>query len=570
VPQTIKRTVAEITPFLEAKQTTRELKIAGWETTARRHWNSAPSQIKQKQNVNSKIPPVGSMFIFPSTDPYTAKQRADFRAIHENVSWINRAVRIMVACVTGWGFTISIEPRAENEQMEDELLDRWKLTKRFNLPGIETSDELTELEDDQWSGGLSVAELEKWLMDYSVSLDLQSHISRASRYTLEQGNCGIAMLPEMKLNEEGVPDEKGEYVLPKILRTIRPEHVVKIWLNTKTGEMSHLQTIGISSNGGKLDAQRLIWLMSEMNLELNTDYYGESRMLPLLDIGKVQAILYGKDFTEAAMYTWHQPKIFRVEIPPRDYKRVSTVLKEFLRNNNNAQGRDIAVTQSVEPISQTTNTGDLSGLLALDDHLIDQVAGFFNIPPFLLSKGKAGNLGGNANAEEIDAFLNIEVRPNQEIIENFIEKQFFDRILKIIFREDDLENIPVKAKLEMKKPEISTLFDREQYEIMLDLVSKNLMSKDKLMERMNLSESQKDLTISSGGDDDPSLNAWPRTSRRKNRHWNARETWSGNGAHLIKTQKGMGSWGLKDNTAEKLLKQLTTNSDKVKNTKSPL
>lgn len=524
---------------MQARPSERGIKTKGWGELQRKDDRErARAQVKAEK----KNRPLGSFYLFPSTDPLSAKQRQELRAVNEGVSWVNRALRIMVAVVTGWGYTISVEPREEDEQLEDAALDAWKQKQRYDVPGIEQSEGKTT-EEDAWTGGMSMVELEKWVMDYSAALDLQSHASRAYRYTLEQGQCGIAMLPEQKVDEEGNVDDNGNYQLPEVLRTIRPEHNVKIWLDVDTGELSSLQIIGMTSNGGKLAAERLIWLMTEMNLELNTDYYGESRVLPLLDIAKVQAILYGKDLPEAAMYTWHQPKIFKVEIPPRDYKKVSTVLKEFLKANNNAAGRDIAVTQNVEPISQSTNTGDITGLLAMDDHLIDQIAGFFNIPPFLFSKGKSGNLGGNAQTEELDGFLNVEVRPQQEIIENFFEKQFFDRILKIIFQEDNLDNIPVKIKMNMIKPEISTLFNKEQYEIMLDMVSKGFISEDKMLDKLHLTDAQKDITISEGGDDNPAKNVWPRTSKKKNPHWNSKETWTGNGAHLIKKNEGGKSWG---------------------------
>jgi hypothetical protein len=525
----------EGTTSMQSRPTVRGIKTDAWGSHAKK-------QDRQRIAAKSKKRPLGGFYIFPSTDPYSSKVRQELRAVNEQVSWINKIVRVMVACVTGWGYTLSIEPRAEDEQMEDAKLDHWKETTRYDLPGLDSVEEMKKLEDDSWGGGMSMLELEKWLMDYSTALDLQSHNSRAYRYALEQGNCGIAMLPEYKVDENGEEDENGEYKLPEVLRTIRPEHNVKIWLDVDTGELSSLQIIGLTSNGGKLTADRLVWIMTEMNLELNTDYYGESRILPLLDIAKVQAILYGKDFPEAAQYTWHQPKIFKVEIPPRDYRKVTKVLQDFLKANNNAAGRDIAVTQNVEPISSTTNTGDISGLLAMDDHLIDQETGFFNMPPFLVSKGKSGNLGGNAQTEEIDAFLNVEVRPQQEILENFWEKQFFDRILKIIFKTDNLDDIPIKVKMNMVKPEISTLFNKDQYEIMLDMVSKKFMSQDKMMDKLHLTDAQKDITISASGDDNPAKNLWPRTSTRKNPHWSTRETWKGNGAHLIKTNKGSKSW----------------------------
>lgn len=528
---------------------TRGIKTESWSSLGRKNtWQKDRAQ-KQVRNMKKKGRPLGSYYIFPSTDPYSTKVRQELRAVNEGVSWINKIVRVMVAVTTGWGYTISVEPRAEDEQMEDEVLDQWKQTQRFDLPGLENIDNLIQLDDDKWSGGMSGLELEKWMMNYSVSLDLQSHNSRAYRYALEQGNCGVAMLPEYKTNDDGEQDdENGMYELPQVLRTIRPEHNVKIWLDTETGELSSLQIIALLSNGGKLPAERLVWIMTEMNLELNTDYYGESRILPLLDAAKVQAILYGKDFPEAAQYTWHQPKIFQVEIPSRDYKKVTTVLREFLKANNNSAGRDIAVTQNVTPISQTTNTGDITGLLQMDDHLIDQETGFFNMPPFLVSKGKSGNLGGNAQTEEIDAFLNVEVKPQQEILENFWEKQFFDRILKIIFQMDNIDDIPIKIKMNMIKPEISTLFNKDQYEIMLDMVAKNYISEDKMMDKLHLTDAQKDITISSGGDDNPAKNTWPRyrrlrNSKRKNPHWHSSELWKGgNGSNLIKSKSATTLW----------------------------
>jgi hypothetical protein len=473
--------------------------------------------------------PLGSVYIFPSNDPYTSNQRMEFRAVHENVSWINRSIKIMVATVTGWGYTTDAEPRDEDEQIEDEKMDTWKKETRFSIPW---ADDIVTA--DNPDSGWSVAEIEKFVHNLSIKLDYQSHMARSYRYTLEQGQSGIMMLPEWKYTSEGEEVENStdakpaNFIMPRVLRTIRPEHIVRVWLNRDTGEMSSLQVIGLGSRGGKLPVDRLIWYTSDYNLEWNSDYYGESKILPLLDTGKVMIILYGKDFTEAAQHTWHQPKVFQVTVPPRDYKRVSEVLKGFLNKANNSAGRDIAVTQSVELISGNTNSGDIRGLIEMDDHMIDQVAGFFNIPPFLLSKGKAGNLGGNAQLEEIDAFLNVEVRPQQEILENFTEKQLYDAILKILFQEENIEKIPIKLKCNLIRPDIRTIFDKDQYEILLDLLGKNLISQDKFMERMNLMDAQADdITISRGGDSTPSQNTWPhKGSRKRNPHWHGKSTWT--------------------------------------------
>lgn len=512
---------------MESRTTTRAIKLPSWNNFRLAHWKQTNQKFKKEQNVigHSKRP-LGSLYIFPSNDPYFQNQRMEFRAVHENVSWINRAIKIMVSCVTGFGYTTSIEPRDIDEQLQDEELDKWKNEQRFSIPW---ANDIIENPDDG-KEGWSAAEIEKFVHNLSIKLDYQAHQARCYRYTLEQGQCGIMMLPEMKVDPEK-PDqlvEEGDnakWVMPELLRTIRPEHTVKIWIDMNTGEMSSLQVIGLASRGGKLPVERLIWFMSDYNLELNSDYYGESRILPLLDTGKVMIILYGKDFPEAAQYTWHQPKVFQVQIPPRDYKKVKTVLREFLNKANNSAGRDIAVTQSVDLIggANATNSGDIRGLIELDDHLIDQTAGFFNIPPFLLSKGKAGNLGGNAQEEEIDAFLNVEVRPQQEIVESFTEKQLYDRILMILFQVDDPEELPVRLRHNLVKPDIRTLFDKEQYEIMLDMVQRELLSEDKMIKRLNLEDVKREITISRGSDPTPGQNTWPnKFSRKYNPHWDSR------------------------------------------------
>jgi len=528
---------------MEARTTTRKISLPRWATYQTAHWKGMTTHQKNKNNITTQAKrPIGSLFIFPSQDPYTALQRMEFRAVHENVSWINRALKIMKSTVTGWGYTASAEPRDEDEQIPDDEMDNWKENTRFSIPWAQ--EEVIVAENGEQSGGWTVAEIEKFVYNLSIKLDLQSHVSRCYLYTMEQGQCGILLLPEWKFTEDGTAvedsteEKPAHFMMPKVLRTLRPEHVVKIWLNMDTGEMSSLQIIGLSSRGGKMPVERLIWFTSDYNLEFNSDYYGISRILPLLDTGKVMVILYGKDFTEAAQYTWHQPRIFQVTIPTRDYKKVSEVLRKFLSKANNSAGRDIAVTQSVEPIVTNSNSGDITGLISMDDHLIDQVAGFFNIPPFLLSKGKAGNLGGNAQLEEIDAFLNVEVRPQQEILESFIEKQFYDRILQALFQEENIEKIPIKLVHNMVRPDIRTIFDKDQYEILLDLLQKNVISMDKFLERMNLVDAKKDdLTVSRGEDTTPGKNIFPRrNSRKKNPHWSGHGKWTKDEINFLKSE----------------------------------
>jgi len=479
----------------------RTLGISSWNKTSLNHFKGTPSKWKEQRHVNISIKdePLKNYNIFPSQDPYTGTQRGQFRALNENISWINRANKLMVFLIAGTGFTTSVEPRDLKHDIVDEELENWANDEksRVDVPYF------TEMNGEETK--MTPQEIKEWTDLHLQKLDYPHHLQRALRYMREQGQGCIAMFPETKFKNT----ETGEvfFEMPRILRTIRPEHQVKVWLDLETGELDSVQTIGLASNGGRLSSKRMVWMTEDFNLELNSDFYGESKILPLVDIGVVMGILYGKDFIEAALYTWHQPKIFKVTIPPRDFKSVSKVLRSFLSKNNNSAGRDIAVTQAVELISNGSNTGDLKGLIELDDHLIDQVAGFYNIPPFLLSKGKAGNLGGNAQKEEVDGFLNFEVKPQQEIVETHNERQLYDRILQILFKTDDIDAVPIKINLNLNKPDLETLIDKDQYEILINMEERGIISEDGLVERLGV-ENLQDGSISAGGDTTPGEATW--------------------------------------------------------------
>jgi len=319
--------VAKLYPPVTAavRQATRNLNIAKWETGERMsHWKGQTNREKEKLRKTADTRPLGSLFLFPSVDPYTSLQRAEFRAVMENISWVNRANKLMVRVTVGGGFTTEIKPRTDKDELDDEDLNKWQKKETFVIP---------------WDAGKewTAHEIDRFIDKLGQELDLDVNIAKSTLYMREQGQSGIMLLPELK------DDETDYWMMPQAMRVIRPEHVVKIWLDMNTGEMSSLQVIGISSNGGKIDTERLIWMTSDFNVELHSDFYGESKILPVLDTAKTMGILYAQDYQQAAQYTWHQPKVFKVDIPPRDYKKVNQVLTDFLRKNNNSQALDHSV-----------------------------------------------------------------------------------------------------------------------------------------------------------------------------------------------------------------------------------
>ena len=70
-------------------------------------------------------------------------------------------------------------------------------------------------------------------------------------FAREQGRTAIGMCPEGR-------DEDGNYVMPQALRIIRPELLRRPIVNFDTSELVAVQVTGLTSNGARFDANRLI------------------------------------------------------------------------------------------------------------------------------------------------------------------------------------------------------------------------------------------------------------------------------------------------------------------------
>lgn len=455
--------------------------------------------------------PLGGLQVYQPVDPYRQGQRNLFRLIMKMVPQINRANKLIQKLVAT-EYTTTISPRLDQEIVEEKL-DKWRHTK-ISIPYV-ISRKGAEIPPGL-KPKMSPSEIKEWMDRLFIKLDLQQLTYNSYLFRREQGRCVVGMFPEVR-------DELGEYQIPQAMRLIRPDYTLRPLINKDTGGLEAVEIIGLTTNGGRLDARRAIYFVNQDNLDIFADFYGVSEIEPLIDVGETLLTIYAQDFKQIALHTWWQPKIFKMTIPARDADKPNTIMDEFLVNMRDAGGKDIVLTQTVELVSGTgtTNSGDISGVVEIVNESVDAVLGFYNIPPFLLAKGKVGNLGGNANREEMDAFLNIEIRPEQMDLENTIEKQGYDRVLAILFQvepnEVNDESVPVKLEHHFKKPDISAAVNLEQYEIIKDMAANGWIDVEKAMEKLGLTDILK-INVTRGGDTTPTIKTWVKT----NDHWQPR------------------------------------------------
>ena len=440
-----------------------------------------------------KMDPFSNFQIFPSVDPYPSQLRQLFRILLEENPWIEKSQLIIQKLVVR-KFTTEIVPRGA-EEMSPEQLAEWQDKPIENVPFFDNP--------------VTPNQIKKWIDNLFKTLDLKDLIFDAYLFAREQGRTAIGMFPE------GRDPDTNKYVMPQALRLIRPELLRRPIVNFSTSELVAVEVTGLTSNGSRFDGNRLIYIQKGKNHDLFSDFYGRSDIRSLVDIGKVGLILYGRDYQAATLNTWHTPYIFRHTVPGKDFSQIKKIMDNFNLDLANNAGKDISVSYNVDLLNPSgSNPGDIAGLVSIDNQQIETIAGRTGVPLFMLAKGKAGNLGGNANQEEADGFIEDEIDPEQEFLEQLIERQAYDRVLAIMFDLEprDVGKVPVRLLHKFEKPVIKTEIDPARFNMNMNLVDRGATNMEKAMDDLGMSDLLMDDTSSTGGDTSPTVKTWPASS----------------------------------------------------------
>jgi len=417
----------------------------------------------QKEN---KIKPYKSLTIFPSIDPYSPQLRAQLRLLMEENPWIIEGNEILQQLIISKS-TRSLVPRQE-EDLPEGTLDKWKNGTKLLIPLLKQE--------------MTPAQLESWLDNYFKKLDLDSLVFDIFLFVQEQGRSCIGMFPaERKAN--------GKFPLPQGFKIIRPEFLRRPIKDFDTDELAAVEVTSYTGNGSLLDAKRCVYFNLSKNLQAFADFYGKSAIRDLVDVGLTQLQIYGIDWKQATITTWHQSPIFKHTFPSKNWSEVKTLMDDFNQAMEGSLNKVVSISNNVELLNPNgTDSGDIAGLNSIEERAFEVIAGRLGIPKYMFSRGKEGNMGGNSNREEIEAFLNTKVKPKQELFEHIIEDQCYDKILAILFEiePEHVGELPIKLLHNFEKPNISTPITLDEWNIWMSLVDRNITTMEQVMEHFGL------------------------------------------------------------------------------------
>jgi len=418
-----------------------------------------------KKDKKGELKPFKHLIIYPSIDPYDPEIRALAHLLMEENPIILEGSEILQQLVIT-NSTRTVEPREEVELPEGSL-EKWEQIPIY-VP--------------YWDKEVTPKEILTWVDGYAKTLDFDSLLFDAYLFVREQGRTCIGMFPlDRKSN--------GKLPLPQALKLIRPELLRRPIVNLDTGEMAGVEVSNLTTNGSVLDARRCVYINYSKNLELFGDFYGRIPIRSLIDVGKVILFIFGRDWLEAVLQTWHTKPIFKHTLPSKDWSEVKPILDDFNTLIEASQNKTVSVTNNVELLNPNgTDAGDITGINAILELAIKVIVGFDNIPLYMVGHGETGNLGGNANREEVDAFLKTKIKPQQELFENIVKDQFYDRILAILWdvEPEQVGEVPIKILHNFEKPNISVTLTTDEWNIMMFLVDNNYTTMEDVMELYGL------------------------------------------------------------------------------------
>lgn len=418
-----------------------------------------------KKDKLGKLKPFKDLVIYPSIDPYDPEVRAMARLLLEENPIILASSEILQQLIIT-DSTRTVEPRNETELPEGEL-KKWEEISIY-VP--------------YWDKEISPKELLKWFDGYCKSLSVDSLAFDAFLFVREQGRTCIGMFPLQRRSNGMLP-------LPQALKLIRPELLRRPIVNLDTGEMAGVEVSNLTTNGSVLDSRRAVYFNHSKNLELFGDFYGKIPIRSLIDVGKVILFIFGRDWLEAVLQTWHTKPIFKHTLPSKDWSKVKPILDEFNTLMEQSQNKTVSVTNNVELLNPNgTDAGDIAGINAILELAIKVINGFDNIPLYMVGQGETGNLGGNANKEEVEAFLKTKVKPQQEFYENILKDQLYDRVLAILWNvePEEIDQVPIQFFHNFEKPNISVKFSMDEWNIMMFLVDNNFTTMEDVLELFGL------------------------------------------------------------------------------------
>ncbi len=240
---------------------------------------------------------------------------------------------------------------------------------------------------------------------------------------------------------------------------------------------------GIFVDGQALDKSSCIYgTYQPVQISPHTEWFGYSQLEPIIHLAEGLNIFWEEDVKEIQRSAWLASILLEINTAGLSRTQAQTRIRNVI--NQIKAGKYIGINQMGITATQLKLESDYKGLGDLAEKQESKIYKGLQVPQFLV---QAEDIANRATADKsAELFLNGVISKDQKWIENILESQHYEPLLRKELQMDDNEPLPFRIRREFNIPRVSEFIDMA--EAVVRLVDANIWDKQKANEILDSEE----------------------------------------------------------------------------------
>ena len=240
---------------------------------------------------------------------------------------------------------------------------------------------------------------------------------------------------------------------------------------------------GVFVDGQPLDKSSLIYgTYQPVQISPHTEWFGYSQIEPIIHIAEGLSIFWEEDVKEIQRSAWLASILLEINTAgltrTKAQSRIRSVIKEI------KAGKYIGINQMGITATQLKLESDLNGLVDLAEKQEAKIFKALQVPQFLVQSEDIANRATADKSAEL--FLNGVISKDQKLLENILETQWYEPLLRKQLDIEDGKPLPFRIRREFNLPRVSEFLDMA--DAVTKLVDANIWDKQKANEVLDSEE----------------------------------------------------------------------------------
>lgn len=240
---------------------------------------------------------------------------------------------------------------------------------------------------------------------------------------------------------------------------------------------------GVYVDGQPLDKSALIYgTYQPVQISPHTEWFGYTPLESIINLAEGLNIFWEEDVKEIQRSAWLASILLEINTAGLTRTQAQTRIKNVI--DQIKAGKFIGINQMGITATQLKLDGDLAGLVEMAEKQESKIFKALQVPQFLVQSEDIANRATADKSAEL--FLNGVIARDQRWLENILEVQWYEKLLRKELKLKDDKPLPFRIRREFNTPRVSEFIDLT--DAVVKLVESNIWDKQKANEVLDSEE----------------------------------------------------------------------------------